>query len=384
MSLQFNQSDFTVSYAGEVILLLPKEYALLHYLAEHPNQAFTRDDLLDRVWPLEDVTDRTVDDHIYRLRKKLKRWGHRLTLDTIRGHGYRLHVKAQPSAAYPSLHDQELWESMEKVLHRFHLFGQGEAMLLLASQQQALGLQFPAAYRLQFLIETGNIRGVLETDRFSFGQKAYVLLHQYYLLDFDGEPSLRLYQRALEQDPFLFPWQYREFYHLSLVHVLIQTGRVEQALERLQETWALVKREEMHGFVTPVTLAEFYAYFRAGDDLRAEAKLQAVEEQLRQHPYLRETGAYHIAKGLWLLRQGQRQEARRQFTEGLDILRQSKFFSALLYGFHHLIYYLNHSFDDADLAAMFNKQWAKLKADYELEELRPQIERLLEANLFPN
>lgn len=92
MSLQFDEGTYTVSQQMDSIRLLAKEFALLHFLYENKDKAFTRSQLLDRVWPLEYPVERTVDDHIYRLRKKLKRWDE-VSLDTVRGYGYRLALR---------------------------------------------------------------------------------------------------------------------------------------------------------------------------------------------------------------------------------------------------------------------------------------------------
>ena len=51
------------------VSLSPKEFALLHFLASHPGQVFTRDTLLDRVWGQDAyVSSRTVDVHVRWLR----------------------------------------------------------------------------------------------------------------------------------------------------------------------------------------------------------------------------------------------------------------------------------------------------------------------------
>jgi DNA-binding response OmpR family regulator len=78
--------------AGRAVHLRPKEYQLLAMLAAHPSRAFTRRQLLDRVWGVEQVGDpRTVDVHIRWLRSKVEREPERPThLVTVRGVGYRL------------------------------------------------------------------------------------------------------------------------------------------------------------------------------------------------------------------------------------------------------------------------------------------------------
>ena len=77
---------------GRAVHLRPKEFQLLAMLAAHPGRAFTRRQLLDRVWGLDQVGDpRTVDVHVRWLRSKVEREPDRpVHLVTVRGVGYRL------------------------------------------------------------------------------------------------------------------------------------------------------------------------------------------------------------------------------------------------------------------------------------------------------
>ncbi|MGM7700325.1 winged helix-turn-helix domain-containing protein [Pseudalkalibacillus sp. Hm43] len=69
--------------------LTPKEFELLHYMAEHPRQVFSREQLLERVWGYQFYGDeRTVDVHIKRLRKKIGS-KERPFIHTIWGVGYK-------------------------------------------------------------------------------------------------------------------------------------------------------------------------------------------------------------------------------------------------------------------------------------------------------
>jgi DNA-binding response OmpR family regulator len=73
------------------IPLRTKEFDLLATLAARPGIAFTREQLLDRVWDPDVAGDtRTVDVHISRLREKLAAAHITATIDTIRSIGYRL------------------------------------------------------------------------------------------------------------------------------------------------------------------------------------------------------------------------------------------------------------------------------------------------------
>ncbi|MCO5295874.1 MAG: response regulator transcription factor [Fimbriimonadaceae bacterium] len=81
-----------VTRGGSAIALSPKEFALLHFLAQHPGQVFSREALLDRVWGRDAfVTERTVDVHVRWLRTHIEPDPKtpRLLL-TVRGVGYKL------------------------------------------------------------------------------------------------------------------------------------------------------------------------------------------------------------------------------------------------------------------------------------------------------
>lgn len=77
---------------GTPIHLRPKEYRLLEVLARHPGRAFSRQQLLDRVWgPGRSGDPRTVDVHVRWLRSKIEDAPEAPTrLVTVRGMGYRL------------------------------------------------------------------------------------------------------------------------------------------------------------------------------------------------------------------------------------------------------------------------------------------------------
>ena len=81
-----------VRRAGEIVRLRPKEFQLLAMLAAHPGRAYTRRQLLDRVWGPGHAGDpRTVDVHVRWLRSKIEQQPDAPShLVTVRGVGYRL------------------------------------------------------------------------------------------------------------------------------------------------------------------------------------------------------------------------------------------------------------------------------------------------------
>lgn len=92
-NLVVNISNYTVTFEGNNLEMPPKELELLYFLASRPNQVFTREQLLDKLWGYEYVGDtRTVDVHIKRLREKLSdkyNW----SIFTVWGIGYKFEVK---------------------------------------------------------------------------------------------------------------------------------------------------------------------------------------------------------------------------------------------------------------------------------------------------
>ncbi len=90
--LWLNSSSHEVSYAGEVLDLTAKEYALLEMLLRESQHVFSKDEILDSLWSSEEFpVDATVRSHIRRLRHKLVAVGAPVDLiATSHGRGYYL------------------------------------------------------------------------------------------------------------------------------------------------------------------------------------------------------------------------------------------------------------------------------------------------------
>src|SRR5688572_11578816 len=89
--LEIEPATRRVVVRGEDVELTAREFDLLHFLALHQDQVFSRDQLMDRVWEFSFYSDTTtVTVHVRRLRAKIEadaanpRW-----LQTVWGVGYR-------------------------------------------------------------------------------------------------------------------------------------------------------------------------------------------------------------------------------------------------------------------------------------------------------
>lgn len=86
--VRINRKEHQVTKGGKPVALKPMEYELLVLLAGNKNVAFSREQLLSRVWGSDYMGEtRTVDVHIGRLRKKLDFFE---VIRTIPKTGYRL------------------------------------------------------------------------------------------------------------------------------------------------------------------------------------------------------------------------------------------------------------------------------------------------------
>lgn len=81
-----NQQDI-----AEGIMLTTKEFQLLEYFMQHPNQILTRDQIMNRLWEFQaEPVSNVVAAQIRLLRKKLAEYNCDSGIETIYGLGYRL------------------------------------------------------------------------------------------------------------------------------------------------------------------------------------------------------------------------------------------------------------------------------------------------------
>jgi two-component system phosphate regulon response regulator PhoB len=87
--LKVNEKSYEVTCASESIQLTPSEFKLLAALVKNQGRVLTRTALIDLVQGSDvSVVDRTIDTHVFGLRKKLGVCGD--LIETVRGVGYRV------------------------------------------------------------------------------------------------------------------------------------------------------------------------------------------------------------------------------------------------------------------------------------------------------
>jgi two-component system response regulator ChvI len=89
--LTLDLNRYQARWKDETVPLTVTEFLILHALARHPGHVKTRQQLIEEGYPHDTyVSDRTVDSHIKRVRKKLGRVAEGFSsIETVYGLGYR-------------------------------------------------------------------------------------------------------------------------------------------------------------------------------------------------------------------------------------------------------------------------------------------------------
>lgn len=89
IKVTFNERKVEIN--RQEIHLTPKEYELLLLLLSSPEQVFSRETLLEKVWGYDYFGDtRTVDMHVQRIRKKIGDYSTQEYIQTVFGVGYKM------------------------------------------------------------------------------------------------------------------------------------------------------------------------------------------------------------------------------------------------------------------------------------------------------
>lgn len=88
---QIEESKRRIAFRGQTLELSRYEYGILTLLLRRPGQVYSRQQIMEHVWPDPDMSlERTVDTHIKTIRNKLKRIADEDLLITHRGVGYSI------------------------------------------------------------------------------------------------------------------------------------------------------------------------------------------------------------------------------------------------------------------------------------------------------
>ncbi|RCX16453.1 transcriptional regulator [Fontibacillus phaseoli] len=371
--LIFDPAGYTVTEGTESVELLAKEFALLQFLYEHRGQAFSREQLLDRVWVLEYPVERTVDDHIYRLRKKLHHWSH-IRINTIRGYGYSLIMADPKGVDNPSMRDEEIKSAVLGLFEKYHLLGQGKSIMALAAQHEVLGFEIDAFYRRYIRFIQADIKWFVETGEVHPRERLYWLLLLYWATAPDSARVLGYCEAALKQG-LMTPEQHREMEILNILEVYADAGQPEKAIERFVHTRRVVEHDGLIGFVMPVALMEMYVHLVAGNWNEADQTSARLERLLEKEPYIREIGRFRVFKGLRLLSEGQEREAEKCLDEGLEVLGMSLHIPLYIAAINQINLFLWRYYPESPLVRKYASLFESVEKEHQLLTQRQDLEQ---------
>ena len=375
--IKFSTKDYKVEYRSEEIVFLPKEFQLLKFLYHNPSRVFTRNELLDAVWPMETPIDRTIDDHIYRVRKKLKPLASVINIITVRGQGYLLSInKVQEN---PLIKDQEVSSSVINLFKKYHLYGQGDALKLLDENQAMLGFKVDLPILLYLHFMKGDFSWFLEQKDIPIWEKCYYYLHIYSFIELDKEKCLDYFTYAIAAKEL--PEYHRlEITLLNRLSLLIFTKQIDEAINLLSQSKKVIYTKKIDSFIPILAITEGYLAFIKGDIQLMEESLDEIKKILLKYPYLREKASFSVLEGIYYLAKNKEDKAEHCFNDGFQLFREAKYIPGVLININIILFFLEELKMKDILYTHYQGLWKKYTEEYKLSSLKTRIE--LELNSY--
>ncbi|WP_462406785.1 winged helix-turn-helix domain-containing protein [Gracilibacillus sp. Marseille-QA3620] len=376
-TVKFSPNDYKVNYHSEVIVFLPKEFQLFKFLYQNPSRIFTRDELLDAVWSLETPIDRTIDDHIYRVRKKIQPLAPAILIETVRGQGYRLVTKKEPDN--PLIHEKDITSHFLSLYHKYHLYGQGDALKLLEDNQTLLGfeLDLPSQMYLQFM--KGNFAWFLEKENIPFWEKCYYYLHIFSFAELDKQKCLDYFCRALSSKEL--PEHHRlEITLLNRLSFLIFTKQTDEALHLLIQSKQEIHEKRLVGFLPILALLEGYLVLLQKDSRLMEDTMIDISKTLSTYPYAREQASCTVLQGIFCFVKNDFVNGEKYVDKGFQLSHKAKYIPGILINLQVILFFLEEFNLYGRLYTHYQEMLAKYHREYKLPDLKTKIEFQLKSH----
>ncbi|WP_171051821.1 winged helix-turn-helix domain-containing protein [Alteribacter natronophilus] len=368
--MQFSNSDYTVIVDGVTVSLRRKEYYLLAHLYRHAGRTFSRDALLDAVWPLEAPTDRTVDDHIYRLRQKLKPFSDTVQIRTVKGLGYSLVLKEESPAPFP----EELSRQTGQLFNMYYKYGQGKALKELLNSRE-LGSAFTRQHRLVGFLLNSDFTTLLEQaeqDEFTF-----LPLFLYSHLEEDADAAIDLIERTLEKKASLDEVEAMDLRYFTLPLLYLRAGKPDPAMKLVKAGLEKADSED-HSFYPLLRIMKAAVLFYNGETSLFTEELACVSSLLETRPYMREKAALMLLDGIGETAAGRVKEGKARIDESLEVIRRSGHTYYNLFLFQLIDLLLPRAGATAGTVRYFRKKKDDYYGSAHLNELKTEIKKRAE------
>ncbi|SES12377.1 winged helix-turn-helix domain-containing protein [Salipaludibacillus aurantiacus] len=378
MALHFDHSEYRVSFKGDSVSLLRREYELLSFLYENPGRAFSREELLDAVWKLEAPGDRTVDDHIYRLRRKLKSWNTYLTIKTVKGYGYSLNVTPTEETPSPLKNDREFKEITTHLLNKYHLYGHGEAFKTILDQK-SLGIEPGRNTKVIYSLIEGDLLKLAQSREVAFSEKLLFMLYSYMLVANERKDVLPYYEKALEKTLFCEASN-AEATILAPVFFYLFAEDFSAAAAHLKKADRLVTSEN-HGFYPFLQLSRMMLFICLKEQEKVNSVINKMESFFKEREYQRELGIFVVLKGVFALQSGDRAKGREYIAEGMRVTVNTRFMSHVYFANDICLFFLEKIVSDEQLYKEMLKEKAFFSEKFNFSAFKTEVERQFKQHL---
>lgn len=315
--MKFSQSDYSVTMEGTKVVLLRKEFLLLKFLYDNNGRAFSREELLDAVWSLESPSDRTVDDHIYRLRKKLFPFRELITINTVKGFGYTLKVEALVNGTIKPV-PEEISRRASQLFDTYYKYGQGKALKELMTNK-VLGFPIDEKYETVLLWLRSDFEPLLK--KVGKTEDVFVPLLLYGFVEQNTEKVIDVHEKVLQKH-VLKEKERMDISCFSLPIWFLKINKPAFSMQLVQKEFNAIKSSD-HGFLPFLHIMKTIILFYEGKMEEVEKGLTTAKLVLAEFPFLREQGALKVMQGLLFIEKGKEKEGKNSINEGIEIIHQS-------------------------------------------------------------
>lgn len=315
--MKFSHADYSVTVESTEVVLLRKEFLLLKFLYDNNGRAFSRDELLDAVWSLESPSDRTVDDHIYRLRKKLFPFRELITINTVKGFGYTLKVEERLNKMMQPV-PEEISRRASQLFDTYYKYGQGKALKELMTNK-VLGFPVDEKYETVLLWLRSDFESLLR--KVGKTEDVFVPLLLYGFVEQNTERVIDIHEKVLLKN-ILKEKERMDISCFSLPIWFLKINKPAFSMQLVQKEFNAIKSRD-HGFLPFLNIMKTIILFYEGKMEEVEKGLITAKFVLAQFPYLREQGALKVMQGLFFIEKGSEKEGKNLINEGIEIIHQS-------------------------------------------------------------
>jgi len=367
--MDFSVEDYSVTLEGTKVTLRRKEFFLLQFLYENNGRTFSRDELLDAVWSMEEPTDRTVDDHIYRLRKKLFPFRDTVMIKTVKGLGYALKLEKQAKES-PIPVPEEISRQANELFATYYKYGQGKALKEIMTNK-ALGFPIDEKQEIVLFWLRSDFESLLK--KLDNKENIFVPLLLYGYVEDNTEKVIDMHEKVLQKN-ILCEKERMDISCFSLPMWYMKLNKPEHSMQLVQKEFSAIKSND-HGFLPFLHIMKTIILFYENKMEEVEKGITAAENVLMRFPFLREQGALKLLRGLIFIKKGKKKEGKSTINEAIQVIHHSghNYYFLLIYQILDLL--LPKAGAKKELIQHYKKEAADYFKHTNLFKLKPEIEK---------